>query len=218
MNFKLSPCCAAVLAICLVGGPALAQKPAARSFGGECQTELRSTDGYKELSAALKCLNDRIRALEATRSTAVTGAPRAALEVTTPTSERMQVLQNGTLQMELKQCGWWQSDGNLYCSVTLTNRTKKDKTACLGPASRLLTDKGSSFALTGGFDASVGSVVGSLNDLRQDPVCDAIPPLSRVEAWVRFWNAGRKGEAEVQFLRIDCGSGCVYEAYNIPIQ
>lgn len=30
----------------------------------DCNTELKATDGYKELSAKLKCLADRIRALE----------------------------------------------------------------------------------------------------------------------------------------------------------
>lgn len=206
---------AIALGACIAAGTAHAQQTSTRSAAGDCQTDLKPTDSYRELSAMLKCLNDRIKALESTRST---GAPRAATEITPPTSERRQVLQNGTLQAELKQCGWWQNDGNLYCSITLTNRTKEDKTACLGPASRLLTDTGSSYAIGGGFDVSIGSVVGSMNINRKAPVCDTIPPLSKVEAWVRFWNAGRKGETEIQFLRVDCGTGCTYEAYKIPIK
>lgn len=200
---------------CLAAGAAHAQQAPPRATESGCLTELKPTDGYRELSAMLKCLDDRIKALESARST---GASRAATEIAPPTSERSQILQSGTLQAEIKQCGWWQKEGNLYCSITLTNRTKEDKTACLGPASRLLTDKGSSYSLSGGFDVSVGSVVGSMNINQQDPVCDSIPPLSKVEAWVRFWNAPRKGEAEVQFLRVDCGPGCTYEAYKIPIK
>ncbi len=206
---------AIVLGASIAAGTAHAQQSPTRSVAGDCQTELKPTDGYRELSAMLKCLDDRIKALEVTRST---GASRAATESAPPASERRQTLQNGTVQAELKQCGWWQGDGNLFCSITLTNRTREDKTACLGPAARLLTDTGSSYSVTGGFDVSVGSVTGSMNINRQDPVCDSIPPLSKIEAWVRFWNAGRKGEAEVQFLRIDCGTGCIYEAYKIPIK
>jgi hypothetical protein len=206
---------AIALCACIATGAAYAEPASTRSAGGDCQTELKPTDGYRELSAMLKCLDDRIKALETARPA---GAPRGATEIAPPASVRRQILQNGTLQADLKKCGWWQKDGNLYCSITLTNRTKEDRTACLGPASRLLTDTGSSYALSGGFDVIVGSAVGSMNTNQQDPVCDTIPPLSRIEAWVRFWNAGRKGEAEVQFLRVDCGKGCTYEAYKIPIE
>ena len=208
---------AAVLGVCFLADAAHAQKSTKRSASSECQTELKATDGYRELSAALKCLDDRIKALEASRAPASPGAPRAAVDVAPPASERAQVLLNKTLQVEIKQCGWAPSGGNLYCSMTMTNLTKEDKKVCLGAGSRLVTDKGSSFSVSGGMDANVGSVTSSISNSR-GTVCDDLPPLSKIEAWVRFWNSARQADGEVQFLRIDCGPGCVYETYKIPIK
>lgn len=65
MNLMLRCLLAAAFAPCIAVHAGHAQRPAARS---DCAAELKPADTYKELSAMLQCLNDRIRAFEASRA------------------------------------------------------------------------------------------------------------------------------------------------------
>ncbi len=224
MRFAVKLAVAAVSTAIAFSGAAQSQnapkKAAPRSAGGECQTELKQTDGYRELSAALKCLNDRIRALEASRSTGATSVPRGQVDVAAPASERSQILQNGSLRFELQKCGWSPTNSDIFCQFEVTNLTKEDRRVCLGLASRLVTDKGTAFSAERGFSGSIGSA-NNVDPMRLPgigPVCDTLTPLIKVDSWVRFNGSRGQANNEVQFLRVDCGPGCVYEAYKIPIK
>lgn len=189
----------------------------AQSPSGNCQTELKPTDGYRELSAMLKCLNDRIKALETSRTATAAGAPESSPDIAPAMTERTRFLMDNTLQADLGQCAW-SEDGDLSCSVKLTNLTNEDRKICFGTGSRLVTDKGVSFSATGGITASVGSAKAYVSPRTVDTVCDAVPPVSMVEASLRFHDSKGKADAAIQFLRFDCGAGCAYEAYKIPIK
>lgn len=217
MRVSVGTTLAVALGLFVTADAAHAQKPPARSTAGDCQTELKQSDGYRELSAALKCLNDRIRALEASRAPAGTNAPRAAVEVAPATSERAQTVMNGALRVEATVCGWTTStDKNLICRFQASNLTKEDVKFCVGDGTRAVVDSGASHSGAAGFRARVGSIED--NYYRgQKPVCDSVPPLSRIQMTVEFFRSRGHDEKEVQFLRIDCGSGCAYEVYKIPI-
>ena len=207
---------AAVFAVCLVAGAAHAQTPAKRSATSECQTELKPTDGYRELSAALKCLDDRLKSLEASRAgTGVRQMPDRG-EVASPDIRRVEILLNNTLQVELESCGPSPHNQDLQCQFQITNLTKKDTKVCIGKDSRLVTDNGTSFSNAGGLAASLGSVEDHLSG--RNAVCDTITPLSTVQSWVRFDGSRGRAKSEVQFVRLDCGPGCLFEAYKIPIK
>lgn len=206
------------IAIFFVVQTAEAQKAPARSAGRDCQTELKQTDGFRELSAALKCLNDRVKALEASQSAGSSSAPRGTVEAPPPTSERAKHIFNDTLRLELSKCGWQQGgENNLTCEFQVTNLVKEDKRFCFGDASRLVTDKGASFSNSNGFYAYVGSVENYLYK-GNNPICDMVPPFSKIQAKLAFRQTRGQADGEIQFLRVDCGSGCVYEAYKIPIK
>jgi hypothetical protein len=207
---------AAIFAVCLVAGAAHAQTPAKRSATSECQTELKPTDGYRELSAALKCLDDRLKSLEASRAgTGVRQMPDRG-EVASPDIRRVEILLNNTLQVELESCGPSPHNQDLQCQFQITNLTKKDTKVCIGKDSRLVTDNGTSFSNAGGLAASLGSVEDHLSG--RNAVCDTITPLSTVQSWVRFDGSRGRAKSEVQFVRLDCGPGCLFEAYKIPIK
>lgn len=216
MKRALWSCIAGVLVASFIGEGARAQAPAGRPAAPECQTELKATDGYRELSAALKCMDDRLRALEAARPAAGERPPRDRGEAAPSGIRRVEILLNNTLQVELESCGPSPHNQDLQCEFQLTNLTQKDKKVCIGRDSRLVTDNGTSFSNAGGLAASLASVEDHLSG--RNAVCDTITPLSKVRSWVRFNGSRGRADREVQFVRLDCGSGCVFEAYNIPIK
>jgi hypothetical protein len=87
-------------------------------LAANCDTELKSTDTYKELSAKLKCLNDRISAIEGSGST----SQKAALRVS-PT-KATQVQEAGGIKMELEGCST--SGGSIACRIYITATVNDD--------------------------------------------------------------------------------------------
>ncbi len=183
------------------------------THAADCDTELKSTDGFKDLSVKLRCLHDRIKALEGSTGA---GAPSAA-SLAKAASPRVRTLQNGIFQVELKKCAWSQSNSDLYCDFEFTNLTTDDKKLCLGEKSRLVTDSGASFSSSNGINYGVGSINGSVWP-GNNPICDTITPLSKIGTWIRFNGSKGAASSELQFLRLDCGAGCVFEVHRIEIK
>lgn len=189
------------------------------AVAADCDVTVKETDGLKDLSAKLKCLHDRIKALEGKGAAEATNTLARPALPQPGNLERTKVFQNGSLQVELQKCGWSKNNNNLTCSFQLGNLTQQDKKACFGPASRLVTDSGSTFSSEqGSYNVGIASVEGYQGKWDKSPVCDVVPPLSKVKAWINFRGSEGQATAQVQFLRLDCGAGCVYEAYNIPIE
>jgi hypothetical protein len=190
-------------------------KPATAS---DCNVELKSTDGYKELSGILKCLNDSMKKLEAKGSSpAAPNAATYAPALASLNSPNAKLFQNNTLQVELQKCGISNSSGRIRCDFQLTNMTKEDKKVCFADGSRLVTDTGSSFSNSNGLEVAVGSISWQVYK-GWTPVCDTITPLSKVQAYIAFITSNGGPHSSVQFLRLDCGSGCAYEAYNVELK
>jgi hypothetical protein len=125
---------------------------------------------------------------------------------------------NGTLGIEVKECGRLVSDsGNIYCEVSLSNLTPQDKKICFGRSSRMVTDTGASFSASNGYYVAVGSVNSYVSSSSND-VCDTLTPMTKMSGWVRFLGSSKSANSVIQFFRLDCGGGCVYEARNIQVK
>jgi len=183
----------------------------------ECQTELKPTDSYRELSAMLKCLNDRIRALEGSRAPAAAASPRAATEAAPVAADRPQKLLNDMVRIEGTACGWTTStDRNLICRFQVTNLSKEDVRLCAGEGTRAVVDLGMSYTGAAGFRAQIGTTAGNFFH-GQKPVCGNLPPLAKIQMSLEFFRSRGQDEKSVQLLRLDCGPGCAYEVYKVPI-
>lgn len=184
------------------------------AHAADCPTALTATDTLKDLSEALKCMNGKIKSLESQISSS-----SASMSPPSPEKSAKASLQlNNSLQIELKKCGVSSNNSNnIYCEFDLTNMTKEDKKVCFGDGSRMVTDSGAAFSSSNCMYASVGSNTGSLCR-GHNPVCDELTPLSKISGWIRFGDSAGKANGTVQFLRLDCGPGCKYETYNVPIK
>lgn len=180
----------------------------------DCEVRLKPSDGFKELSAKLECLENRIRVLEGG------GAQDVSVDQSVAdTPIRNVALKGGKILGRLSKCAWSSQNGDLYCSFSIMNKTSDDQKMCLGRESRLVTDISRSFSKAGWFYAGIGSKQdragpGSGGDL----VCDLIPPYTKVEAWIRFLHSKGGAKAKVQFVRLDCGADCKIDAFNVPIE
>lgn len=101
-------------------------------LAANCDTELKSTDTYKELSAKLKCLNDRINSLEGS------GATAQKKNLTPRPAAGIQVQEVGGKKIELESC--LNSGSSVACTVFIT--TIKDGNLSIGNSSRALDEQG----------------------------------------------------------------------------
>jgi len=166
-----------------------------------CDISLKPSDDNSVLANKLDCLNKRIDALEKALG------PTSGLSIARPPLGKAASLKGGKLIGAIKECGW--SEGSLSCSFLFDNKTPSDQKICLGSEAILVTDISKSFSKASGYYASIGSkkeYAGWVSN--GDVVCDVLPPLTRVEAWVRFANSTGTAKERVQFVRLDCGADC----------
>ena len=81
-------------------------------LAADCATDLKATDTYKELSAKLKCLNDRISALEGSGNTSQKAALSSKPVLGTQTQE------GGGVKLEIESCA--KAGANFSCRLFIT--------------------------------------------------------------------------------------------------
>jgi hypothetical protein len=179
----------------------------------ECDISLKPTDDYNVLAGKLDCLNKRIVALE--KAIGPTSGPSMARS---PLGNGTSV-KGGKLIGAIKECGWSKDNGNLFCSFLIDNKTPDDQKFCLSSEARVVTDSSAAFSKALGYYAAIGSKMQSVGwNTTGDVVCDELPPLTRVEAWVRFNDSKGTAKERVQFVRLDCGADCKVDAYDVEIK
>ena len=194
-------------------------------IASECNVTVRPNDRSSDLTKKLSCLEQRISKLEQKIerlqvSVGRTVSSPANLDARIDTLKRKSsnnVYEKKDIKVELEKCAW-SNDGNIYCQFQILNILRKDKTVCFGGSSRLVTDTGASFSISTYYDAEVGSKNGRISPYDKKEICDVALPLSKVRSWIKFVNSRGQAESKIQFIRLDCGSGCQLEAYDIPIQ
>lgn len=186
------------LMACVIGGSASA---------ADCATELKSSDGFKELSAKLKCLEDRIKALEGSRADkhAMPAAPPAGA------AKGSSRISFSGVEIALEKCARLENR-DVYCKFSITNPTEEDKKVCFQYESRIVADTGASFSQA--MYQSVGSVQNNLSG----SACDLVPPRVKASGWIQFHKASEKVDGKLQLVRLNCGGGCVLNAYDVPVQ
>jgi hypothetical protein len=105
----------------------------------DCETDLKPNATYKELSAKLKCLNDRINALEGIEGTAQKSVPKAKPAFGT------QVQEADGFRIELESCS--KSGGEIACKLFVSS--SRDRNMLIARDSRIVTDDGVSLDLVG---------------------------------------------------------------------
>jgi hypothetical protein len=110
----------------------------------DCDTTLKPSDGYQELSAKLKCLNDRINALGGAAPAAGSGARTSAAQP--QAAPGTQVQQEGGLKFELEGCT--KSTPGIICSIFVTS-VGADKSFRYSPESRIVDAAGVVFTRYG---------------------------------------------------------------------
>jgi hypothetical protein len=111
----------------------------ARALAADCDIDLKPTDTYKELSAKLKCLNNRINALEGSAGQ----SPRKALS---QPKVATQVEEAGGIRVELEGC--LKSSANIVCRIFLT-ATTTDAPVYIGYQSRAVNQDGAVIDMMG---------------------------------------------------------------------
>jgi hypothetical protein len=102
------------------------------ALAGDCSVELKSTDDYRVLSSKLKCLNDRINALEGSNPMQkVVAKPKA--------NAGTQVQEAGGLRIELEGCA--KAGGNISCNIFVTS-TANDQRASFYSSSHAVDSNG----------------------------------------------------------------------------
>lgn len=114
----------------------------------ECPTELKVTDTYKELSATLKCLNDRIKVLEAQRGTAskagsASEAPAPAAGFNVTVLKGAATASAGQYQVDVAKCQ--RIKDILRCSLSITSRGKDGQAYIAVDESRIFDTQGRDF-------------------------------------------------------------------------
>jgi hypothetical protein len=130
-----------------------------------CDTDLKQTDTYKQLSAKLKCLNDRINALEGIENTAQKSEPR-----TKPVAET-QVQEADGFRIELESCS--KSGGEVACKLFVTSGLR-DRSMYITQDSSIVTDDGISLDLVGYHKAGAKDMSRCVgNSIRVDLIAEA---------------------------------------------
>lgn len=180
---------------------------AGSTWAADCDVRLKPSDDFAALSEKLACLQARIEKLEAQVSRG--GAPSAA-NLTRDLPKGATTAEAGGVVFTLEKCTRdSRRRGALVCEYGIVNTSTGDKRVCFGTESRLVTD-------TGGQFSRPYIAVGSENGMRE--VCDLVPPRVKSSGAITFSKAGESAESKIQFVRLDCGSGCTLDAYNVPVQ
>lgn len=176
------------------------------AFAADCDVRLKASDDFAALSDKLACLQARIEKLEA--QAARGGAPSAA-NLTRDLPKGGTVEAQGVVFTLDKCTRGERRRGSLVCEYGIVNTTTSDKRVCFGTESRLVTDTGGQFSRS-------YNAVGSETSMRE--VCDLVPPRVKSSGSITFSKAGESAESKIQFVRLDCGSGCALDAYDVPVE
>ncbi len=153
-----------ILACCALWLPGAAS-------AAECPTELKPTDTYKELSAALKCLNERMKALESQKASKAVAAEAQAAGV--PKAVALKPTASGSAghyQVDLLKCQ--RTGAAIKCSMTITSLGKDGRLYIHPAESKLFDTQGRDF---GGTTTDLGGVSSSRSSLVSKDLIADVP-------------------------------------------
>lgn len=183
--------------------------PSGTAHAAECPTELKPTDTYKELSATLKCLNDRIKAFEAQRGASAKSGN--APDVPPPASGFKATILKGTAstsagryQLDVVKCQ--RAREYVKCSLSVTSRGKDGSAYIAESESRLFDTQGRDFTAS---SADIGGVSTDRGSSRGKDLIADLPTVASVEF------PADNGVTGIAVLRVHlCGDGIQCETLS----